>query len=332
MITKRGLAAAMLVVLLSCAPPQAVDRVIVDAPPANPTGGTGGSGGSSNGGNGDTGGSGGGSVMGGAGGGGVGGTTADARDANLAVERPGPDLSPDRTPDRAPDLTPDLPPPPDRAPDLSPDTAPDAALPRVAQLVVGSTTTLLPGDATIRTIMATRLAGVSIRLRDDNGAVDLVNTILIVIAGSVESTTVANRYRNVAVPVISLEYSLFDDMGMTGTVDGTDFGEDGGNSQINILDGAHPLAAGLTGVVTVVNAAANMGWGSPPPTANRVASIEGLASRIAIFAYPRGAMMPGGPAPAKRIGFFALETSAAQLSDNGIKLLGAALDWAILPD
>ena len=36
-------------------------------------------------------------------------------------------------------------------------------------------------------------------------------------------------------------------------------------------------------------------------------------------------------AAAKRVGFFALETSAARLSGGGVALLGAALDWALLP-
>ena len=42
--------------------------------------------------------------------------------------------------------------------------------------------------------------------------------------------------------------------------------------------------------------------------------------------------MPGLTAPARRVGLFALESAAANLSEQGIRLLGAAIDWALLPD
>ena len=102
--------------------------------------------------------------------------------------------------------------------------------------------------------------------------------------------------------------------------------------RLTILDGTHPLAAGLSGTVTVVQAASNVGWGAPAPMAARIASIQGAASRVAIFAYTRGAEMSMGPAPAKRIGIFAQESVSSRLTDAGIQLLGAAVDWAIQPD
>jgi hypothetical protein len=142
---------------------------------------------------------------------------------------------------------------------------------------------------------------------------------------------VGNRYRAVAVPVIILEYSLFDNMGMTGTTEDTDFGVVSG-TQLQIDDPAHPLAANLTGIVAVVTGTANVSWGNPNMAAARVATIVGVPGRAAIFAFTRGAQMAALMAPAKRIGFFALETAAAKLSDSGFNLLVAAVDWALLPD
>ena len=132
-------------------------------------------------------------------------------------------------------------------------------------------------------------------------------------------------------PVISLEYSLFDNLAMTGGTENTDYGGNGG-TQVEIVDATHPLAASLTGVVSVVTETANMAWGNPAATAVRIATFVGNPNRVAIFAFTKGAEMLAVLAPAKRVGFFAVETAAARLSDDGIKLLAAAIDWALLPD
>jgi hypothetical protein len=131
----------------------------------------------------------------------------------------------------------------------------------------------------------------------------------------------------VAVPVIVIEPALFDNMGMTG---GDDFGEDNG-TQVTIVMAGHPMAAGLTGNVAVLTMTATLSWGAPSAAAQRVASFSGMAGRATIFGYNKGAAMAMGMAPARRVGFFAGEPAAARLTDNGKKLLDAAIDWALVP-
>jgi hypothetical protein len=316
----------LLVGLVACAPPQSVDRVSLDGSL------TGGSGGSPE--SGVVGGTG--VEAGMAGAGGSGGAPAfDApfvdRPTDRRAESPPPDRAPDRPP---PDAPVDTRPPPDTAPDLAPpppDLAPDLAPPAVVQLVVGDTAALTGGDTAIRTLLASRLTGFMIRLRDDGGAVDTVNTRLIVIAGSVESGTVGNKYRDVPVPVISVEYSLFDNLGMTGGTENTNLGVLAG-TQVQILTDMHPLAAGLTGAVPVVTTSANLSWGVPAPTAVQVASVVGQPERATVFAYLKGDQMVTGTAPARRIGLFALDSAASRMTDSGRALLNAAIDWALLPD
>ena len=333
MSTLRGIAAALLLAV-ACAP-QPVDRVTVDGAVIGGVAGRGGAGGA--GGIGSIDGTGDGAVaVGGSGGslgspdatGGAGGRM-DVAPARLDV-RP-PDVSPDRQP-VLPPPPPDVAPPDAAPPDLppTPDTAPDTPLPQVVQLVVGDPATLGAGDATIRTVLATRLPGFTIRLRDDGGALDLTSTRLYVIAGSVESGTVANRYRDVAVPVICLEYSLFDNMGLTGPTENTDFGTVSG-TQITILEPLHPLAAGLSGMIAIASASSNLGWGDPLEGAVRVAELASMPARAAIFAFDAGAQLRGLVAPARRVGLFVLESAGGNLTDNGIKLLGAAVDWALAP-
>ena len=327
----RALAPAV-VVAFACAPPQSVRRVVPsDAMVTVDVGeGADASGGSFGGG---------GVVV--VGGGGViaddGGVAADGGgvlggvgQTDGAADRPPPDASPRDRPGRPPSDAAPSTSPPDRMPPVA-DAAPEPPAPKVVQLVVGDPAALVPGDLTIRTILASTLAGYGIRLRDDNGPVDLVNTSLIVISGSVESLVLGDRYRDVRVPLLSLEYSQFDDLGMTGPTQDTDFGLVAGDS-IDIVDPVHPLAAGLTGTLAAVTQVSDIGWGNPSRNAVRIATVPGRPNQVAIFAYPTGAQMPGLAAPAKRVGFFAIETSASLLSNDGVRLVTAAINWALLPD
>jgi hypothetical protein len=124
-----------------------------------------------------------------------------------------------------------------------------------------------------------------------------------------------------------LESQLFDDMGMTGLTSGTNFGSTASQTQITITTTSHPMAAGLTGNVTVVSASSTFGWGQPNANGVKVATILGNSSRATIFAYNNGAVMPGLTAPARRVGFFVFGTSAG-LTANGGTLFDAAVKWA----
>jgi hypothetical protein len=78
-----------------------------------------------------------------------------------------------------------------------------------------------------------------------------------------------------------------------------------------------------------------MFWGVPAEGAIKVASIKGNAGRVAYFAYPAGAMMPGNkPAPGKRMQFFLASHAPPPVSDQflnaeGMKLVGGAIDWCL---
>ena len=73
-----------------------------------------------------------------------------------------------------------------------------------------------------------------------------------------------------------------------------------------------------------------LSWGVPGLGAISVATAPQQPAQMAIFAYPKGAMMVGMTAPDKRIGFFAIDNpGTANLTPEGLKLLDAAIDWAI---
>jgi hypothetical protein len=103
-------------------------------------------------------------------------------------------------------------------------------------------------------------------------------------------------------------------------------------TQITIVAPAgHALAAGLTGNVTVYEPAHRVVFGVPGTGAVKIATVLGSTTQIAIFAYPKDAAMVGGNAPAKRIAFFAHDNDTATIAPDGIKLLGAAIEWALAP-
>jgi hypothetical protein len=90
---------------------------------------------------------------------------------------------------------------------------------------------------------------------------------LVVVSGSVVSGDVNTKFRDTTVPVVCLEQGLYDDLKMTGSVSGTDYGTAGSQSTLTIADSSSPLAAGLSGNVPLASAARTVYWGKPSTTA-----------------------------------------------------------------
>jgi hypothetical protein len=97
---------------------------------------------------------------------------------------------------------------------------------------------------------------------------------------------------------------------------------------VDIVAPAHPLAAGFSGRVTVTSSAQTLSWGRPNANAALVARPATDTTRAAIFGYEKGAAMPGGPAPGRRVGFFLEQGTASALTTAGGSLFDAAVRWA----
>jgi hypothetical protein len=267
--------------------------------------------------------------MGGLGGnGGVGGVVDARPEAAAPRDTLPPDRMPDRLPDRTPDVTTPLPPDGGMTGDAGDAAAGEAGAGGAVVMVVGNPAMLSMGDTRLRTLLLDR--GFQLRVADDNAVPDVAGAMLVVITGSCASATLTNKYRDVPLPVVSMEAAAFDDMGWTAGTE-NDFGETM-SSGISIVMANHPMAAGLSGNIGVVSMAATFGWGRPSPAAQRVATLQGMADRATIFGYTRGAMTVSGQAMARRVGFFASDSAAPFLGPNGVALFNAALDWALLPD
>ena len=101
-------------------------------------------------------------------------------------------------------------------------------------------------------------------------------------------------------------------------------------TQIDIVDASHAMAAGLSGAVTVYTGKENATWGAVTAAADVVASVVGDSSKATLFGYDTSDVMANGyAAPARRVGVFLDANSAEVLTTDGTSLIDAALSWAL---
>jgi hypothetical protein len=214
-------------------------------------------------------------------------------------------------------------PPPDTA--LPPDAAPPP--PKVALLVVGTTAPLPPDDTKLKT----RLEGKGLMVKvtgDSQPATQAMGVDLVVISGTSVGNMVTGKYQAVTIPVLCLEPAIMGAMKMTGN--GATGSGVATTNQIAIALPAHPIAAGQTGTVAITTAATTeISWGAPAATADHIASLVGMAGRSTAYAYDKGQMMVGTPAPARRVGLFIHTKVADRLTPAGWQMFDAAVDWAL---
>jgi hypothetical protein len=291
----------VLSLLASCAPTQSIDLAVVDAGDES-------------------------AAMGGNREGGQGGQAGQAGQGGRSGEVDAGDFDRQPSPDRAgPD---EASPQGDAGLPLDLSGEPAGPPPPFALLVVADMMVPVPGDLKLKERLEAQ--GLSVKLGDDDRPVtDADGAALVLLSSSCVSATLVNHYRDIALPIIVLESASFDDMGMIAAAERTvDFDEEEGNS-VTIVKADHPLAAGLTGAVTVTSATVEITWGKPLPTADLVATHMGAAGKYSIFAYAKGSMMAGLTAPAKRVGLFATFQGAEAITPDGTKLIDAAIAWAV---
>jgi hypothetical protein len=152
---------------------------------------------------------------------------------------------------------------------------------------------------------------------------------LVLISSTVGSSDVeAALFRDLPVPLLTWEANLYDDLGLTEPCAQGDCGNDGNPYGVLIKDASHPVAAGLAGTLFVApGRAPSMNWGVPNIHAAWIATTPGSPTRALVFAYERGAQMPGLVAPARRVGLFIGEYMAEAMTDAGWQLFDNAVAW-----
>jgi hypothetical protein len=168
---------------------------------------------------------------------------------------------------------------------------------------------------------------VAIKTGSSATTADATGKAVVVISSTATPTSVGTKFRTVTVPVVLWQSGLYANMGMTGSTN-KDFGTITKQTQVKITNATHPLAAGLSGNVTVLTVSGTMSWGKPNANAAPIATVVTDSTKTLIFGYASGAAMPSLTAPARRVGLFMTDTSAASFTSNGVLLFDTAVKWA----
>lgn len=154
---------------------------------------------------------------------------------------------------------------------------------------------------------------------------------LVILSSTVRSHDLLGAYRNLPVPLLTWESDLLDDMSMCGKRSDTDYGSEPKQRYLWLVNAPHPMAAGLpAGVVKVYDKQLGMNWGKPGLGATTIATLYGQPDKVAVFGYEKGATMDYEfLAPARRVMFFLDNETFANLTESGLKLFDAAVEWAI---
>ena len=162
---------------------------------------------------------------------------------------------------------------------------------------------------------------------------------LVVISGTCSKWKLANKYADIAIPLISLEGLMSDTLHFSGYDRYVDYGEHGEEresndpqeSYLDIVGAWSPMAAGLKpGLVKFATDPGVLKWARPLPDAVVIATLPNEPQECAIFGYPQGARMAGGfVAPARRALLPLDNPTYDELTPQGGALFDAVVLWTI---
>ena len=187
---------------------------------------------------------------------------------------------------------------------------------------------------------------------------------LIIVPESVASTAVGTKLIATSTPLINMEAFLQDEFQFvdpdsqsvdpgspeggaggtveepTGEVDVGHFGSINGETDIVIVAPSHPLAAGLSGRVTVYTIPAEINWAASEVLAPGVQSVAALPdypeAQSIYFILPGDALFDGSPSPNLRISLFTENNNDLgtyhRMTEDGHRLFDAAMNWALTYD
>jgi hypothetical protein len=162
---------------------------------------------------------------------------------------------------------------------------------------------------------------------------------LVIVSGTCSKWKLANKYADVAIPLISLEGLMSDTMHFSGFDRYVDYGEHGeeresddpAENYLDIVGAWSPMAAGLKpGLVKFATDPGVLKWARPLPDAIVIATLPNEPQERAIFGYPQGARMAGGfIAPARRALLPLDNPTYDELTPQGSALFDAVVLWTV---
>jgi glucose/arabinose dehydrogenase len=207
------------------------------------------------------------------------------------------------------------------APGLAKEVVPQTHLHPWALLVAGSVNPLSPADAAVKARLESQGHVVIVQPAAVATTLSATGQSIVLVSATVTAADVGTKFSAVVNPVVTWESQLFDDLGLTGTSAGTDFGTLAGQTTLNVVVGG-------VGPAVVTTSPAELSWGVPNGNAWVVARTMDSAAAPAFFVYEKGAAMFGRIAPGRRGGLFLGNETAASLNSSGWSLFDSAVRWA----
>jgi RHS repeat-associated protein len=183
-----------------------------------------------------------------------------------------------------------------------------------------------PTQAENALVLALTANGGVVTLVDDAAAAPTSGTDVVVLSPNVNAATIADKYKNVAVPVVSFAGGTWQATGLTSAAPTS-----ASSTSATVNAAGHQIAAGKTGTVNLVSSAdtitaapaSSLGAG-----ATRVWTRSSSSTDAVVTAYDTGGATPGGAAPARRVAIGLSDGALAKLTSDGAALVTAAIAWA----
>jgi hypothetical protein len=166
---------------------------------------------------------------------------------------------------------------------------------------------------------------------------DASGKVLVIITASADPAVLGSLFRGARVPVLVGHARSFPHMGLTGRVEGLDYGFATDQRKVVIQNPLHFLSAHLRGEPDVASQPDTVGWGVPALN-TRVAGLVGEPGKTTVFGFEAGTSTfpPPGvacrgiclPAPERRVGLFTGANTPSLFTANGAALFDAAVRWA----
>ncbi len=162
---------------------------------------------------------------------------------------------------------------------------------------------------------------------------------LVIVSGTCSKWKLANKYADIAIPLVSLEGLMSDTLHFSGFHRYVDYGEHGeeresddpAESYLDVVGAWSPMAAGLRpGLVQFATEPGVLKWARPLPDAIVIATLPNEPQECAIFGYPKGARMAGGFIARARRTLLPLDNPTYDdLTPQGGALFDAVVLWTL---
>jgi hypothetical protein len=205
----------------------------------------------------------------------------------------------------------------------------DIGQPRTALVVVGAIP-LSAGDQALVNRLSNNLGfTVNTVLAAQMTTASATGYALVAVSETVSSADVGTKLTTLTSPILNGEPAIQDELGMTGAAFGTQQGTDATQTTLVITNAASPLAAGLSGTVSIASSPSPFAWGQPAAQATVISQASSGANKSSVYTYATGATMFSGTAAGPRAMFPATGAAAAALNANGWALFDALAKWLV---